>query len=190
MKFEKNKIIKAREILEKMANGINPVNGELIDADCFLQDPRMIRCLFFVNQVLSDYIERPAYARDYRPPTFIITSEEKDRVRFPDGNIGINQFAKSINSVIDLNRSRKLSGVMMNNQLKKMGILNEELQADGKKRTVANENSQQYGIVSEKRSYEGREYNMVCFNEDGKRFLLNNLERILEYTEDSTFSGR
>lgn len=184
MSLEKEKIVKASEILNKIANGINPVNGEPIGNDCFLQDPRMIRCLFFVQQVLNEAAERPASIYKPAPAKFIISAEEKSRVRFPEENIGINQFAKCINAVIDVNVSRKLTGVQMNNQLKKMGILSEESIGEGRKRTIANENSQQYGVVSEKRIYNGVEYDKVCFNDIGKKFLLNDLERILEYGDE------
>jgi hypothetical protein len=116
MDLEKEKIIKASEILNKMANGVNPINGA--------------------------------------------------------------------NSVIDLNVSRKITGVEINKQLKKMGILAEELLADGKKRTIVNDNSPKYGIVTEKRNYSGNEYDMVCFNDIGKKFLLDDLEKILEWNAD------
>lgn len=102
-------------------------------------------------------------------------------VRFPEENIGVNQFAKCINNAIDLNRSRKISGVEINRQLKKMGILAEELLTDDKKRTIVNANSSKYGIVTQKRNYNGNEYDMVCFNDIGKKFLLDELEKILDY---------
>lgn len=181
MDLEKEKIVKAGEILNKMANGINPVNGQPIDADCFLQDPRIIRCLFFVQQILNEAAERPANKAVRKPAKFIITDEEKSNVRFPEENIGVNQFARCINNAIDLNRSRKITGVEINKQLKKMGILAEELLTDGKKRTIVNANSHKYGAVTERRNYNGNEYNMVCFNDIGKKFLLDELEKILEY---------
>ncbi len=184
MDLEKEKIIKAGEILNKMANGINPVNGAPIDGDCFLQDPRIIRCLFFGQQVLNKVVEGSINTGSRRTGQFIITAEEKSKVKFPEGNIGINQFAKCINSVIDLNRSRKITGVEINKQLKKMGILAEEPLGDGKKRTIINENSSKYGIVTEKRSHSGVEYDMVCFNDIGKKFLLDDLEKILEWNAD------
>jgi hypothetical protein len=185
MDLEKEKIKKAGEIINKMANGINPINGTPIDADCFLQDPRIIRCLFFVQQVLNDAVERPANVALGKPAKFIITDEEKSNVRFPEGNIGVNQFARCINSVIDLNRSKKITGVEINKQLKKMGILSEELLPDGKKRAIVNNDSYKYGIVTEKRNYNGNEYDMVCFNETGKKFLLDELEKILEWEKES-----
>lgn len=147
----------------------------------FLQDPRLIRCLFFVQQILNEAAERPENIAVRKPAKFIITDEEKSSVRFPEENIGVNQFARCINNAIDLNRSRKITGVEINKQLKKMGILAEELLADGKKSTVVNANSPKYGIVTEKRNYNGNEYDMVCFNDIGKKFLLDELEKILEY---------
>jgi hypothetical protein len=185
MDLEKEKIIKAGEILNKMANGVNPVNGAPIDTDCFLQDPRIIRCLFFVQQVLNKVVEGSINNGSRKAAQFIITAAEKSKVRFLEGNIGINQFARCINSVIDLNRSRKITGVEINKQLKKMGILAEELLADGKKRTIVNESSYKYGIETEKRNYNGVEYDMVCFNDIGKKFLLDDLEKILEWNADN-----
>ena len=69
--------------------------------------------------------------------------------------------------------------------MKKMGILSEELLPDGKKRAIVNNDSYKYGIVTEKRNYNGNEYDMVCFNETGKKFLLDELEKILEWEKDS-----
>jgi hypothetical protein len=181
MNLDKEKIIKANEILSKMANGVNPVNGKPIEDDCFLQDPRMIRCLFFVQQVLDKVIVNEINISDKKVTQFLITAEEKSRIKFPVENIGVNQFARCVNSVIDLNKSRKITGVEINRQLKKMGILGEQPLADGKKRTVVKEEPEKYGIETEKRNYNGTEYDMVCFNDKGKKFLLDNLEKILEY---------
>ena len=181
MGLEKEKIIKANEILNKMANGVNPVNGKPINDDCFLQDQRIIRCLFFVQQVLDKVIVNETDISDKKATRFIITVEEKSRVKFPEENIGINQFARCVNSVIDLNLSRKITGIEINKQLKKMEILGEQPLEGGKKRTVITEESHKYGIETEKRNYNGNEYDMVCFNDKGKKFLLDNLEKILEY---------
>jgi len=49
---------------------------------------------------------------------------------------------------------------------------------DGKKRTKINENSHQYGIETMRKNYNGVEYDMVCFNDAGKQFLLDHLEEI------------
>ena len=51
-----DKIGKANNIILKLANGIDPVNGEVIENDNVLNDPRRIRCFFFVSKVLENVI--------------------------------------------------------------------------------------------------------------------------------------
>jgi hypothetical protein len=176
---EKERMLKAREILIKMANGINPVNGEQIEGESFLHDPRIIRCLYYV----SDVLEKVATGKmtQNKPGKFIISPEEKAQVVLPAGKIGVNEFARAINNVIDPTRSKKLTGAVLNKQLKKMGILDEESYEDGKTRTILNKKSPEYGIESEKRNYNGNEYEMILFNDKGKQFLLENLEKIMSF---------
>jgi len=183
MVTEKDKLIRAKEILQKMANGINPFNEEPIEGDSFLHDPRMIRCLFFVQEVLDRAINGQFRITSTKPNDFIITNEEKSKIELTPGKIGINEFAKCVNAVIDVNRSKKLTGKELNKQLNKMGILGEQVIGNGKYRTVTNEKSSDYGFEMEKRSYNGREYEMVLLNEKGKKFLLENLETIMKYSK-------
>jgi len=182
MSGEREKIMRAKEILRAMADGVNPFSGEEIESGSFLHDPRMIRCLHFVQEVLTAALSGPAGAAA-SPESFSLTSEEKSRIELPEGKIGINAFAACVNQVIDPARSKKFSGVVINRQLKRMGILGEESTADGKKRTVLGSRSGEYGIESEKRNRDGQEYEMILFNERGKRFLRDNLERIMEFKE-------
>lgn len=88
--------------------------------------------------------------------------------------------------VIDINRSLKLTGVELNKRLKKMGILTEQPGEKGKTRTAINAKSKDYGIEMEKRSFQGNEYEMVLFNETGKKFLLDNLEMIMKEEETAS----
>ncbi len=176
MHTDKEKIKQAIRILHKMANGENPVTGEKLTEECFLHDPRMIRFLFFVQNVLDEVVKGGLTNREKME--FSITAEEKERIELPEGLIGVNAFARCVNNVIDLSRSRKISGVEINRQLKKMGILSEESLEDGKKRTIVNDNSKNYGIETVRKNYNGVEYDMVCFNDMGKQFLLDHLEEI------------
>ncbi len=180
MNPDKEKLLRAKEILRKTANGINPFNDEQIGGDSFLHDPRMVRCLYFVLEVLDCAIEGPIRTGLKKPSVFVITTEEKKMIELPQDRIGVNEFAKCVNKVLDLNRSKTLSGMEINKKLKKMGILGEEALPDGKKRTLLTARSYDQGVETEKRNYNGNEYEMVLFNEKGKKFLLDNLEKIME----------
>ena len=178
---EREKVIKAKEVLLKIANGTNPVDGTPINEESFLNDPRIIRCFFYISEVLNRVIAGQTNQNLPKPTEFHITKEEKGLVKFPENKIGANQFAKCINNVIDLNKSKKLSGVELNKQLKKMGVLSENIDEQGKVRTIINNKSVDYGFESEKRNYNGNEYEMVVINDIGKAYILENLEDIMKY---------
>jgi hypothetical protein len=154
----------SKTILHKIANGMNPLNNVPIKTDDFLNDPRIIRSLFFlVDYIDSELSKVPRTKRS----GFFITEAQKLQVKFPDDEIGINDVAKTINEVIDTRLVKRVSGTMLNKQLKKMGILSEEKREDGKVRTITNEKSEGYGIVSRVRFFDNRQYEQVLFTDLG-----------------------
>lgn len=182
MDAESRKLKRAIEIMKMMAEGLNPFTSEPYDENTFLNDPRMVRCLYYVIEILEkmeageigQFVEK-------KDLPFIITQEEKAKVVLPEEKIGVNTFAKCINQVINPLKSRKLTGVLLNNQLKKMGILSEEETEGGKHRTAVNDTSIQYGIEIMEANYNGNLYEKVVFNDKGKKFLLEHLEEIMNY---------
>lgn len=180
MNTEFEKIEKAKMVLYKIANGVNPLNGEQIEKGSFLDDGKIIRCFYFVTEILDNVINGVYSSSRTGQTNFYITAEQKKRVEFPQGKIGVNEFSKCINSCIDLSRSKRLTGTELNKRLKKMGILSEEGMGDGKTRTVVNGKSAEYGFETERKSYNGIEYDKVVINDKGKKYLLENIESIME----------
>lgn len=178
MHNEFEKIEKAKNVLQKIAKGIDPLSGEIIEKDSFLNDARIIRCFYFVTEILDNVLN--GIYNNRKLSSFIITAEQKSRVIFPDGKIGVNEFSKCINACIDLSKSKKLNGVELNKWLKKSGILSEINTVNGKTRTVTNDTSAQYGFENVKRMYNDVEYDMVVINDKGKKYLLDNIESIME----------
>ncbi|MEH7436746.1 hypothetical protein V7182_04550 [Neobacillus drentensis] len=172
------KLVESRNLLHKMANGMNPVDGMPIKAEGFLNDPRIIRSLFFLVDYLDEELSKEPRQKRVK---FIITDNQLNQVVLPEGNIGINDFANAINAVIDTRTTRRINGTMINKQLKKLGILGEGKTEEGKTRTVTNDKSEGYGIVTAVRFYNDRQYEQVVFNDTGKEFLLRNLQKIMSY---------
>lgn len=179
MVHEKQKLLESKNLLQKIASGINPLDDTPILDESFLHNPQVIRPLFYLTDYISNEIEKKNRTTR-RPTKFTINDEQLQLVVLPPGSIGINEFAKAINAVIDQTISKKITGVMINKKLKEMGILSEEIDKEGHRATVANDKSEGYGIESITRIYNGREYQKVVFNEVGKAFLLKNLRELME----------
>ena len=173
------KLLEAKEVIEKLANGMNPINHSLVESEHFLNDSRVIRPLFYLVQYINDELAGKRKLMP-KPAKFVITDEQLASIRLPQGNIGINDFANAVNEVIDLSLSKKLSGAVVFKKLKELGILSESVNKEGRRRTITNENSATYGIESLKRFFDGKPYTQVVFNEIGKEFLLHNLRKFVE----------
>jgi hypothetical protein len=175
---EIERLIESRTILYMLANGLNPADGTSLDHESLFNDSKIIRSLFFlVDHIDSELTEKGRKHRN----SFHITDVQKSMVNLPEGKIGIKEFAKAINEVIDPKISKKINGTLINKQLKKMGILNELKTEEGSIRTITNEKSEGYGIISEIRTFNNRTYEKVLFTDIGKQFLLENIENILKY---------
>ena len=66
-----NKIDKAREYIESLATGLNPLTGEELFETVF-DEPEIIRCLFFVRDILQSYKAAPVKTKS---DTFEIDKE-------------------------------------------------------------------------------------------------------------------
>lgn len=183
MTSDLEKLMESKNVIQKLANGINPLNETPIETSCFLNDPQIIRPLFYLSNYITNEIDNKSKPRK-RPTRFYITEEQISAIELPSGKIGVNNFARAVNAVIDPNQSKKLNGLMINRKLKLLGILSETIDEDGKKRTTTNDRSEGYGIESLTKLYNGQEYQQVVFNEDGKEFLLKNIVDIMNYKEE------
>jgi hypothetical protein len=178
MYFEVEKVERAREIMYKLAEGVNPFSGEQIGNGELLCDTRMTGCLNYIVEVLDNVLKRSKESRS-KELKFVITPEQKSKVALPEGKIGVNEFSKRINECLNLDVSKRLTGVELNKRLKKLGILSEEHLEEGKIRTITNEKSAEYGFEMERKKYNGVEYDMVLINNAGKKYLMESLENIM-----------
>lgn len=172
------KIRKAREIILNLANGVDPINEIEIKTNDVLSDPRIIRCFFFIGEVL-DGVAKGEYSKGTKGLKFIITPEQKANVVFTGGEIGVNEISKCINEQLNPLLSKRTAGSLINKGLKKMKILSEREDPDGKIRTTINEKSAKYGFIEVQKTFNGDEYTQVLANDLGKNFILDNIDEIM-----------
>jgi len=178
MQINKESLLRAREVILKMANGKEPYTDEPFRNVDFLNDPRIVRCLFFVTEVLEKS-SHEIIGSQPTPQNYVITENELSNIVLPEGNIGVNAFCKAVNDIIDPYKSKKLTGAILNSKLKKLGILSEK-KTEKNKITITNHNSAEFGFITEKKNFNGREYDQVLINEKGKSYLLKNLIDLLK----------
>lgn len=93
-------------------------------------------------------------------------------------DVGVGKIAQYIN----IKYKENIKGQDINDWLKSQWILSEYKDEEGKKRTIINDRSSKYGIISKKKV--GRmweEYDAIIFEEKGKKFILDNREEIIRF---------
>lgn len=170
----------AIQYIERMAEGKNPVTNQDITEETIVNDPNVIRCLFFILDVLKQVqanggtITSNTKSKKEEFP-FETT---KDFVFRKDNSI--SHIMQQVNEPIEGKNIKKLSYVKVTKWLKEQGYLTEEEDQElNKKVTLPTEKGKEIGIYTEKRErLVGPSYIVVMYNEEAQYFIVNHLEEI------------
>lgn len=168
--------------LQRIAEGNNPINNMPAYEDTVLNDPNVIRCMFFVKEVLEEVKRNGGYIGK--------KAKKSDKVEFPmeilddfsyKEDKAISKFVEQINELIDQNVYKKLSYRSIIKWLKLNNFLQEVHSEDfNKVITLPTEKGIQLGIRAERRSNSrGVEYMLVIYNRQAQEYIVENLDAIL-----------
>lgn len=176
------KLEKAIVYLQRIADGHNPVNNTPAEEDSVLNDPNVIRCMFFVKEVLEEVKRNNGYIGK--------KAKKSNKVSFPievlgnfayDEDKAISKFVNQINELIDETVYQKLNYRLITQWLKTNGFLEENYSREFDKTiTLPTDKGVQIGIRAErKRSSRGIEYMSVVYDKYAQNYIIRNMETIL-----------
>lgn len=170
------KLNSAKTWIEKLANGINPLNDELVKDDDLINNVHISRCLFYVSELLDEIKVRTSVIRRGRKAFFL---SAKDAVNIPISKPnGIANFVRIVNGYIP-EGMKPLSVAQVIKWLRNEGLMQEILKEDGRKTNIPTEKGNRLGITTEvQRNLEGKECQRVVYNIDAQRLILENIESI------------
>ena len=177
---ELEKIAYAKSFIDKLANGINPLDDTPIPDDDIANNVRLSRCFFYVSDILRQVYENGGVTKPKRAPKipFAVTLEQLEKFEYSEEPIPVSEIAKRIYAMANNENMEKVSYRQINQWLLNIGML--YLHDFGGKKPVKRptEEGNQIGIIVETRMGRYGEYQVVLYNEDAQRFILDNLEAI------------
>ena len=177
--IDMEKLVTAKVWIEKLANGINPLNDELVKDDDLINNVHISRCLFYVAELLGEKKVGTTTERRGRKP-FSFSSKDAASIHISTPN-GIANFVKLVNGNIPADM-KPLSAAQVIKWLRNEGFLQEVFREDGHKTNLPTEKGNSLGINTEvQRNSEGLEYQRVVYSVDAQRYLLNNIESIATF---------
>jgi transcription antitermination factor NusB len=120
---------RAKMYMEKLANGINPLDGSMLPDEDIVNNVRLSRCFFYVADVLRQIIDNGGVVSKKKPKkaTFALTTEQRAAFEFSATPLPISELSKRINSLSANENMTTLGYTVIRDWLMSLGMLEEVL---------------------------------------------------------------
>ena len=181
---ELEKIAYAKSFIDKLANGINPLDDTPIPDGDIANNVRLSRCFFYVSGILQKEIERESKKENREKKSqlvnFSITYEELQNFEYSSKPISATVLAEKINQLVKRENMRKLSYRQIMGWLLNIGMLEYKDIGNGKLKRYPTQQGEEIGIVLEfwERG-QGRKYPVIMYSEAAQRFIIDNIDAVI-----------
>ena len=164
----------AKSIIESLARGVNPLNGETILDDEVINNVKISRCLFYVVDVLEKLCQGgyPKKGKKVKVP-FIIKEGELDNFDYTDDGISISDIAKKINDLVGYDGRKIKRGLIIDWLIEDGFIVENEI--NGCKYKLPTGKGNEAGIYTEERFGNSGKYEVVMYNKNAQRMIIEHL---------------
>lgn len=170
-----DKVRIAIDWINKLAQGMNPIDGSILPDSDIVNNVHISRCLFFVSDLLKNYDTTTSVRR--HKMEFQLIPEVAAKVQISESS-NISMFVKEINKVTPENMKR-LSASKVTQWLVSAGYLEEQERNDGLRYKAPTELGKSIGISSEwTDSSQGWQYMAVYYDANAQHFILENLFKL------------
>lgn len=179
--IDMSKLEVAIRYMQRIADGCNPVSNEPVEEDTVLNDPNVIRCMFFVKDVLEEVRRSNGVtgSRRMKPRKEPFPFEILKHFRYQEDKT-ISHLLDQIHAPAEGLDIKKISPQTITGWLKAAGYLTVEYcQEVRKESAMPTEKGRALGIYTEVRTYGANSYVTVIYNRQAQEFLVMNFEAIV-----------
>lgn len=168
---------RAQMYIEAMSQGINPVTGEVVCDNDTLNNIKVSRCLFFVNDILKELICNNGKLHREKVPrvqkqNFVYNEHLMQQVTVCNTPISLSEIIRNILKIYG--DETKLTYKMVAELLLNKGIYIKN--AENSPKYIATPESKKYGIYTELRHTMQGDRLITLYNSEGQKYLLSLLK--------------
>lgn len=187
---ELEKIEYAKTFMDKLANGINPLDDTPIPDGDIVNHVRLSRCFFYVSDILRQVIENggvtpPVKQSKIGKQSFTLTDEARAALRVTDTPLTVSEIAGYLNDAIDETTTEKISAAAINGWLVDRGFLEVVELPNGKTRKKPTSDGIELGLLTEERTGQYGPYTVVLFSASAQTFVYDHTEAIAEHHQQA-----
>ena len=176
------KLKRAKDYIDKLANGIDPISETQMPKDTILNNVRLSRCFFYVSDILRQVIEHSGITkpevRSWKKD-FFITDEQKKSVDVITPSCYMKDLVEKINTVTESNGCRKFQQKRITDWLLLECYMEQYTDDKDKKQKRVTVLGESIGLKTEVRNSTYGIYPVTLLSVDAQHFILNNIEAII-----------
>lgn len=182
---EIEKIERAKTYMEKLANGINPIDNTVAPDEDIINNVRLSRCFFFVSDVLRQVIENGGTkpvddSKKSKKLPLLIPFEKRSQFEYSEKPIPASEIARRINMLADTENMKRLTYSAIVTWLTEIGMMESVSTLDGKHTKRPTQIGRDGGISVEERTGRNGPYQVVVYNSEAQQFIMDNLDALLD----------
>ncbi len=180
--FEQSKLDVAIKYVERIADGCNPVNNVPLENDDILNNPNIIRCMYFIKDVLEEVQRNDGMigGKVGKEPVLPFPIEILDSFIYVEDKSITHVLNQVYEPIANMN-VKKVSVTKITAALKEEGYLLDEPNPEtGKTRKVPSMRGRELGIYTVEREYNGRIYESVTYNQDAQKYVVELIRKLVE----------
>lgn len=193
---ELEKIAYAKMFIDKLANGINPLDDSTVPEGDIVNNVRLSRCFFYVSDILRQVIDNGGTApmpkgKKAKKTEFYLTPEQAADFAYSKKPITATDIIERIIAVGPTEGVKRFPRKKVIAWLISLGLMR-EVEIGGKLRKVPTESGVELGITLEERTSMYGPYQVTVYDETAQHFIVDNIEALLAFVpandEDNTES--
>lgn len=179
-------MMRAKDYIESLANGKNPLTGLYAREDDVINNIRISRCLFYVSGVLQKVIDnggevQKAKIKKSSREQFNLTDEQKMNLKPDKLSLSSSKITAIINAQIDTDNMKKLKVTTLNSWLVSIGLLTKVVTSTGNTRKVPTKDGEMLGLLETEFSDNRGSHKYVTYNTNAQQFIFDNIEYVIEF---------
>ena len=179
---ENEKILYAKSFIDKMANGVNPLDNTPIPEGELLNNVRISRCLFYVSELLEQMAGGAPIMEKKQPEhkiPFFATEEQISKFNYTFQPITASEIIKRMDEAIGNPRMKSVSVQFVNRWLIEEGYLfTDDEVISGKPQKMPTQRGIGLGITATLKEGKMGPYMSLQYSAQAQKFIVKNINAI------------
>ena len=188
---ELEKIAYAKSFIDKLANGVNPIDNSAIPDGDVVNNVRLSRCFFYVSSLLEQMINEKSHEENKKEKAvkrvrFNPFEVPIEKFRFSDEPITLGEMHRRLDELVDLSKMRRIARSRIPIWLVNVGMLTLPDLTERKYYGHPTKEGTEIGISILVYDNELGKHSTLVFNREAQQFIIDHLGHIIKTSAKKT----